>query len=79
MRVRVLLFLLNQKTINEFKSIIMKNHINQNTGKMKNEKFFIQVVVKLVSRYINGMTKALYPPENVGVKSKNDQHRTFMK
>ncbi len=36
-------------------------------------------ITKWISLYINAMSKALYPPETKGVKSKNDRHITFYK
>ncbi len=58
----------------------MKTHFTSTKRKLSNVKLLIgKVVSKWASDYINAMTKALYPPDTDGVKSKNDKHRIFHK
>ncbi len=58
----------------------METHFTISKGKMNTMKLLItRVVSKWTSNYIKAMSKALYPPETQGVKSKNDRHRIFYK
>ncbi len=58
----------------------METHFTITKRKKKSLKLLItRVVSKWISNYIKAMSKALYPPETQGVKSKNDRHRIFYK
>ncbi|WP_271784260.1 hypothetical protein [Aquimarina algiphila] len=58
----------------------METHFTITKRKMNTMKLLItRVLSKWASNYINAMSKALYPQETKGIKSKNDRHRTFYK
>ncbi|WP_158597748.1 MULTISPECIES: hypothetical protein [Aquimarina] len=58
----------------------MKTHFIITKRKKKGLKLLItRMLSKWASNYIKAMSKALYPSETQGVKSKNDRHRIFYK